>query len=244
MAAPIPLLPDLARLTQAALFNARELLADARKLADAGSWPRAHALAVLALEETGKAGICVQAMAPLEQRAPEAFWKAFKSHEDKLEIARGVLEILIREPVGPIVETFERLGHAAKSGHVRKMGGLYVGYDNGRIATPDDISATEAQTMIADAQLVLDFHMQAWGDADAPARVVERLAESGVDLGQFMVMFREAMEVDADTAVRRVGRFIREQIALGLEGASAEPGNSHGESHPGEQDDQAAATAD
>ena len=93
MTVPIPLLNDLAKLTQAALFNARDLLGDARKLADAGSWPRAHALAVLALEETGKAGICVQAMGPLNQRTPEEFWKAFKSHEEKLEIARGVLEV-------------------------------------------------------------------------------------------------------------------------------------------------------
>lgn len=240
MTVPIPLLNDLAKLTQAALFNARDLLGDARKLADAGSWPRAHALAVLALEETGKAGICVQAMGPLNQRTPEEFWKAFKSHEEKLEIARGVLEVLIREPAGPVVETYERLHKASKSDHVRKMGGLYVNYENGRIAVPGGITAIEALTMIADTQLVLDFHMQAWGDPEAPARLVERLAEAGTDLETFMDRVREGLNANPEATLRLARNFIHEQMKPALEGASRKPDDGC----DGEQDDQTSGAAD
>ena len=46
----------LARGTMAATRNAQELLHDARVLAAAGSRARAYSLAVLAVEEAGKAG--------------------------------------------------------------------------------------------------------------------------------------------------------------------------------------------
>jgi AbiV family abortive infection protein len=215
MTQQIPRQPDLARITQAALFNARDLLADAWTLAQAGSWSRAHALAVLALEETGKAGVCIQSMPPLAQRTPREFWKAFNSHESKLELARGVLEFLIRDSAGPIVEMYERLAAVSKSDHVRRMGGLYVDYNNGRITLPAEITPTEAKTMMSDTQLVLDFHMQAWGDPQAPARIVERLAEAGPDMAAFMAALYTAMDEEPEAALRRAREYIHEQIRHG-----------------------------
>lgn len=219
-------LPDLARITQAALFNARDLIADARALANAGSWPRAHALAVLALEETGKAGICVQSMPPFGQRTAREFWKAFNSHESKLEVARGVLEFLIRDSTRPVIEMYERLTVVSKTDHVRKMGGLYVDYNNGRITTPAEITPTEAETMISDAQLTLDFHMQVWGDAQAPARIVERLAEARADMAAFMAALHTAMDDEPEAALRRAREFIHEQLRHGQKEPSDEPNSA------------------
>jgi AbiV family abortive infection protein len=226
MTQQIPPLPDLARITQAALFNARDLLADARTLTKAGSWPRAHALAVLALEETGKAGICIQSMPPFGQRTAREFWKAFNSHESKLEVARGVLELLVRESARPVIEMYERLTVVSKSDHVRKMSGLFADYNNGRVATPAEITPTEAETMISDTQLALDFHMRAWGDAQAPARIVERLAEAGPDMAAFMAALDTAMDEDPEAALRRARQFIHEQLRRGQEEPADEPSST------------------
>ena len=71
---------------QAAKENARDLLADARRLADAGSWPRAHALATLACEELAKSHLCLVTYV-LGGSDPEPFRKAFMEHDRKLLLA-------------------------------------------------------------------------------------------------------------------------------------------------------------
>lgn len=77
-------LEPLVRLLQACLHNAGDLLTDACLLLEADRAPRAHALATLAFEETGKAFICILALLP----GPELFfgsrgydfWAAWNSH--------------------------------------------------------------------------------------------------------------------------------------------------------------------
>lgn len=64
MTRPVPPRHDLVTLLQACLHNAGDLLTDARLLLEAGQAPRAHALATLAFEETGKAFICIPALLP------------------------------------------------------------------------------------------------------------------------------------------------------------------------------------
>jgi hypothetical protein len=54
----MPTADQLRQLKHAAEQNAEDLTADARVLLDAGRFPRAYALAVLALEELGKAQLC------------------------------------------------------------------------------------------------------------------------------------------------------------------------------------------
>jgi AbiV family abortive infection protein len=209
---------DLARLTQAALFNARDLLADARTLAAAESWPRAHALAVLALEEVGKGDICTIALSVPGVLDAADFWKSFYNHPAKLHWAIGFLQVVIREPAGPVVQLYEQLGDESKAEHLRKLRGLYVDYESGRIIAPAGIGASEAQTMIDAVQELLDFQMGAWVDAGAPARLLERLAVSGPDLEVFMTAYKEAAAEDLEQATLRARDFIHEQMRLGREG--------------------------
>jgi len=214
---------DLAHLTQAALFNARDLLADARTLAAAGNWPRAHALAVLSLEEVGKAGICTISLGVPGLLDPAEFWKSFYQHPAKLLWATGLLQVVIREPGSPVVQLYEQLADESKAEHLRKLRGLYVDYESGRILIPADISADEARTVIDAVQELLDFQMAAWADADAPARLLERLAVEGADLAAFMAAFGEAFAEDPEQATLRARELIHEQMRLGREGSDLQP---------------------
>jgi AbiV family abortive infection protein len=209
---PIPPRADLAALAQAALLNARDLLADARQLATAGSVPRAHALAVLALEEVGKSNLCMISLAVPGFQDAEEFWKAFRSHEAKLQWARGFLEVIIREPAIPATKAYERLARVCHTDHVRKLSGLYVGYDGGTIAVPAEVTENEAATMISDVQAVLDFQMPAWGDNEAPARLLQRLDEHSADFTQFFGNVKAAIAADVDTAVSRARQVIHEHM--------------------------------
>jgi AbiV family abortive infection protein len=85
---PLPPRDDLVRLIQASAFNARDLLADARVLSDAGSSPRAHALATLAFEEVGKANLCILVIMPPGFISAAEFWDSWLSHSHKLRWAR------------------------------------------------------------------------------------------------------------------------------------------------------------
>ena len=60
---PIPSPGQLRQLADASQANAVSLAADARLLLDAGRFPRAHALATLALEELGKRTLCLEMLA-------------------------------------------------------------------------------------------------------------------------------------------------------------------------------------
>jgi hypothetical protein len=96
--------------------------------------------------------------------------------------------------------------------------------------TPSNITPDEAESVIGVTQMVLDFQMHAWADAGAPDRLLERLAQAGPDLEQFMTMFGEAMETDVDAAVRRAGRFIRDQVASSPEPESRKNEDGEGSS--------------
>lgn len=115
MTSPIPPREDLAKLIQSALFNARDLLMDARRLLDAGSAPRAHAFATLAFEEIGKANLCILVLIPPGNISVKEFWQSWRSHEDKLRWARALVEMIINEPADPLQQVFERLSKASRS---------------------------------------------------------------------------------------------------------------------------------
>lgn len=78
----------------ASLKNARALLASAQTVLDAQHWPTSFSFAALALEEVGKASLCMTmlAMPPAvrEEFRPD-FEKAFTSHQAKAEFAHMVL---------------------------------------------------------------------------------------------------------------------------------------------------------
>ena len=95
-------------LLQACLHNAGDLLTDARLLLEAGRAPRAHALATLAFEETGKAFICIPALLPVPEpffgSRGHDFWAAWNSPTDKLTWARGFLALLMAS-IAQVVQT-------------------------------------------------------------------------------------------------------------------------------------------
>lgn len=98
-ARPVPPPSDLLKLWVAAVSNARNLLAAARLLAEAGMIPPAHALATFANEEQSKAGLCFMvAMSHGQEVDSAAFWAEFKKHRPKLRRAEGFSGLLLRPP--------------------------------------------------------------------------------------------------------------------------------------------------
>src|SRR5918998_163671 len=95
--APLP--PDEVRktLAGAALDNADRLLTDASTLLAAGSAPTAHSLAVLALEEIGKAIICCGGFAGADNTVTtrERFDNETGSHVAKLTWARNFVDVMV-----------------------------------------------------------------------------------------------------------------------------------------------------
>lgn len=136
-------------------------------LADAGSFPLGHALATLALEEVGKSGLCAMvAILPSESVDPADFWKAFRDHEGKLMRMRGYA-LLVSELPGPVRELAGRARASSAAAHKRKLRGLYVGYDAGRMLLPGEITEAEAREVIDEAQQALDGADRALAPADS-----------------------------------------------------------------------------
>jgi AbiV family abortive infection protein len=146
---PVPDGRDLIALFEAATANAGSLLADAECLMGAGSAARAHALAVLAEEELGKAKLCLVALvrpagAGVE---PQEFWKEFYGHSGKLlrELStQGVLN----GTVSSVPEFVGSLLGESRSVHGRKLRGLYVDYEDGVVLVPGDIGGDEDADML------------------------------------------------------------------------------------------------
>jgi AbiV family abortive infection protein len=137
------------------LSNAFHLSQDARRLLEAGLTGHARALAVLALEECGKAIMMHEAkLASFRRRDADplldgTFWRHWKTHWPKL---RAVRDFIIREeywfgvesPVvdelllGDVDEYLAELDRWAAQGDSSKLHGLYVDVDpaTGRVITP------------------------------------------------------------------------------------------------------------
>jgi AbiV family abortive infection protein len=75
------------------MANAVVLLADARRLAEAGSVATAYSIAILAGEEFGKCQIAIGAAGRVDPSDEywRDFWRAFYSHADKLARAAHVM---------------------------------------------------------------------------------------------------------------------------------------------------------
>jgi AbiV family abortive infection protein len=78
-----PLNPEQAAAgIQAAVENARELLADALVLFDAKRWPRAASLAILAIEEAGKVPL-IRELLVLPDSEMKTAWRNYRLHTEK-----------------------------------------------------------------------------------------------------------------------------------------------------------------
>jgi AbiV family abortive infection protein len=192
MVRPIPSRDDLLALFQAAKANARDLISDAELLADAGRFPRAHALATLAHEEIGKAQLCLLAVM-LPESTPEEFWDAFTSHTGKLMRVIGFGRLTSAEPIGPIAEYARTVQGESSSAHARKMRGLYVDYENERILLPSQIKEKDARSQIGSAREALALCERGFP--------LDRLADSFTQMQPIIDVLREAAKDDPDVAV-------------------------------------------
>lgn len=113
---PMPAAGQLRQLAQAAAQNASDLAADARLLLDAGRFPRAHALATLALEELGKPELCHAVLAG--ELDAKGFREEWSNHLWKLDRSR-ILAILS-------APTEARVFATADDDCATKFRGLYV----------------------------------------------------------------------------------------------------------------------
>ena len=74
---------QLAEGMNAALRNARRLTADARTMVDAERYPTAAAIAVLAIEESGKIGILRRLAIAPDSETRRRVWRDYRSHRQK-----------------------------------------------------------------------------------------------------------------------------------------------------------------
>ena len=187
MAIPIPPVPprhDLLRLARAALSNAADLLADARLLAEAARFPRAHALATLACEELGKEQQCLSTVwLPLP--IPKVFWARFYNHKEKLVHAQSEAA-LESGSIGSGQLFNEHVRRESRSAHERKLRGLFVDYADGALQLPSDVTEPETWQLIDRAQRVLDRDEASWPERAAE---VERRSQWPLFHRLFFVLF-------------------------------------------------------
>ncbi|HXL20129.1 MAG TPA: AbiV family abortive infection protein [Streptosporangiaceae bacterium] len=182
---------ELSACAVAAARNAQELLYDAEALAGSGSRARAYSLAVLAVEESGKAaGLIALAGLPNGMRTHEAAGRLLQWHQLKqvggLLIAAvtfeapGVAAKLAAMPATQVTQILRSLSLSAEEADRLKRRGLYVDMGpSGRIRQPSEITEAEvtsqfarARQATASAGMLLDPEVQA-RIARPPAEAIE-----------------------------------------------------------------------
>jgi len=171
---------ELAACAVAAARNAQGLLCDAAALAESGSMGRAYSLAVLAVEESGKAaGLTALAGLPNGMRTHAAAGRLLQWHQLKqvggLLIAAvtfeapGVAAKLAAMPVTQLTQILRGLAASADEADRLKRRGLYVDMGpDGRIREPSEITEAEVTSEFArawrattSAGMLLDPEVQA-----------------------------------------------------------------------------------
>jgi AbiV family abortive infection protein len=189
---------------RAAIQNAVDLQADAELLADRGRWPRTYALAVLAMEEIGKALTYVAAFLN-PTMSPEELDKDVRSHTAKLVGTQAVLVMLGPDQDAPrIRDAVERAASLAHSSHDVKLCSLYVDLaDDGTCRMPSEITEHEARQVVADLRSLTPI-LRHWLTDEAATKLNE-LADIHADqLRDVVGIVVQLNEVDPDTLARMV----------------------------------------
>jgi AbiV family abortive infection protein len=136
----------------ASLKNARDLLTSAQAVLDAQQWPRSFSFAALALEEVGKASLCMTMLtmppAVREEFRPD-FEKAFISHQAKAEFAHLVLGMVDEKVPASVQQMLDDVVTAARRTNAVKFRGLYVDYTHtGDLLQPDTVGESDARLMV------------------------------------------------------------------------------------------------
>lgn len=195
------------------MSNAGDLLADARLLAEAGSFPRAHALATLACEELGKESACLGAMWSVFTN-PKRFWNSFSSHTEKLHHAQVYFILRSGEPVVSHEVVNQRIRRESRSAHERKLRGLYVDYADDRLQLPSEITEDEARELIEQAQTELERSKSSWAGRVAYAEQMSEKTEIFRVVWALFVGWAVDAETDRVTASLRDGRSSEDLIEL------------------------------
>ncbi len=159
---PVPDAPVLGDLASAAARAARSHLAAAEYLLEGKFWPQARALAVLAVEEAGKAFLCTTAMlAPEEMRQLFPFGDLDRDHVGKLSVGHSIRAQLAFFKGGDtapstMTEAVAELEDLAREDNRGKQLGLYADYRDGAIWEPSHVSEEQAKMTVAAARDVLD----------------------------------------------------------------------------------------
>ena len=171
----MPTAGQLRQLAQAAAQNAADLAADARLLLDAGRFPRAHALATLALEELGKPELCRAVLAG--KLDDKGFRQEWSNHLWKLDRSR-ILAILS-------APTAARVFATADDDCATKLRGLYVDVNpsdpSGPPRTPSEVTLARAREMVETAEEAT--RLERGRAAPCCATLIE---DDGAELGSLM----------------------------------------------------------
>ncbi|WP_179202324.1 AbiV family abortive infection protein [Streptomyces caniscabiei] len=162
--AKLPLDPDVMARTvvdiaAASFTNARVLLTSAQAVLDTQQWPPAFSMAALALEEVGKAAMCMMMLAmppPEREQFRPDFEKAFIDHRTKAEFAHFILGVSADGVSASLDQMMANAIAAARRSNAVKFRGLYVDYTTtGDLLTPDAVGEKEARWMVATVATVL-----------------------------------------------------------------------------------------
>lgn len=158
--------PELLACVCAAAENAHGLLDDAELLSRAGRHARAYSLAVLAVEEFGKATALVALAAmPENVRAQAPVRRMLEWHE--LKLVAGLLMAVMKfgppgaavrlaaMPITQVTQIIETTDAFARDADRLKLRGLYVDVDRcGRIRRPSEITEADVSSQLARARQV------------------------------------------------------------------------------------------
>jgi AbiV family abortive infection protein len=198
---------ELLRLAVAALANARDLVVDAERLADAGSFPRAFALAALGFEETGKSQLCTLALAMHSSSYrfdSRDLWEQFANHKPRLRRVGGFYDLFL-DTSSTVADLMATNPHESAALHNRRLRATYVDYGNGQLLTPSDVTEREARTLIERARVSISTVEVALAPAEAQDLLV---AMADVDMTGVLAEIAETVGADPDTARARLSEFI------------------------------------
>lgn len=130
--------------------NAESLLRDADLLFSHGRWARALALAVLAMEEAGKAVLATARLFPDDDLAELKPTR----HEDKLTTA-GLVEVGF---LGDLSEVRTLIGQLDSSAlHREKLSALYVDQREGDLRCPTSVAEERAEQVLAISRRITEW---------------------------------------------------------------------------------------
>lgn len=215
---------ELSACAVAAARNAQGLLDDAEVLARSGSTARAYSLAVLAVEECGKAAcLCALAVLPKTLRTQAPVGRLLEWHQLKqvggLLIAvvtfdvPGLAPKLAAMPAAQLTQIVGALNVPAEEADRLKRRGLYVDMDRGgRIREPSEITEAEVTSQLARARQAAESAGLLLGPqgqarlANPPAEAIE-LARALVSVLAQTPRYARTPEAAADVMLNAVSRF-------------------------------------